>query len=72
MGDRADVHTFPQSDCLACPPASSEGEPLNPCPTCGEHVNAHIAATSPDCPHGWGPPDGPADLVELHAEAWIV
>ena len=45
------------------------GEPLNPCPSCGEHINADILRTSPDCPHGWEPAT-PADLAEAYLEVW--
>jgi len=46
------------------------GERVNPCPDCGEHVNAKILSTSPACPHGWGPVTGPADLADLYTGAW--
>lgn len=46
------------------------GERLNPCPDCGEHINDDILRRTPECPHGWEPVTGPADLAELHAEAW--
>lgn len=44
-------------------------EPLNPCPSCGEHVNVDILATSPECPHGWEDARL-GDLAELYGEAW--
>jgi hypothetical protein len=49
--------------------AVSVGEPLNPCPKCGEHINDDILRTSPECPHGWGPAE-PGDLAEIFLEAW--
>ena len=63
-------HTTPQATCPACPRPTGNGERVNPCPSCGEHVSPHILATSPGCPHGWGPVTSPADLADVYVEAW--
>jgi hypothetical protein len=44
-------------------------EPLNPCPSCGEHINDDIIRSSPECPHGWGPVEA-GDLADPHLQAW--